>query len=43
VRQVSPQNAVAAETVNVNAFEEPIAEIDERGPDSPEQPDEKPS
>ena len=44
VRQVRPQIAVAAETVNVDAFEEPVAEVEERGPDAmPEPPDEKPS
>jgi hypothetical protein len=43
VRQVRPQTAVAAETQIVDAFEEPVAEVEERGPDSPEPPDEKPS
>ena len=43
VRQVRPQIAVAAETVNVDAFEEPVAEVEEHGPDSPGPPDEKPS
>jgi hypothetical protein len=44
VRQVRPQTAVAAETQIVDAFEEPVAEVEERGPDAtPEPPDEKPS
>ena len=44
VKRVRPQIAVAAETENVDAFEEPVAEVKERGPDAtPEPPDEKPS
>jgi len=44
VRQVSPQTTVAAEIQTVDAFEEPVAEVEERGPDAtPEPPDEKPS
>jgi hypothetical protein len=43
VRQVRPQTAVAAETQIVDTFEEPVAEIEERGPDSPGPADEKAS
>jgi hypothetical protein len=44
VRQVSSQTTVAAEIQTVDAFEEPVAEVEERGADAtPEPPDEKPS